>query len=272
MSAGHHDDDETPSVIPLFAESGRTPTPSVPLAPLPAPRPLLGRRKPPLGRPEGALTVAEMRERMSRDVGQAATSEIERRHGELRDELAAALEGARRLALAAIVMNALALVACLALSRVLPTRVLVAALAVPGASRAWQRRPAPGRAARPGTRRGAARRAPARRLRTVTSRYGAVPAPRRAARGRARRVARRLRNQRRFMIELGETVGNYRITAKLGEGGMGAVYLAEHPVIGRKAALKVIHPRNARNTEVVARFVNEATAMPPASATSTSSR
>jgi serine/threonine-protein kinase len=63
------------------------------------------------------------------------------------------------------------------------------------------------------------------------------------------------------MIELGETVGNYRITAKLGEGGMGAVYLAEHPVIGRKAALKVIHPRHARNAEVVARFVNEATAI-----------
>ncbi len=63
------------------------------------------------------------------------------------------------------------------------------------------------------------------------------------------------------MIDLGETVGNYRIMAKLGEGGMGAVYLAEHPVIGRKAALKVIHPQHARNAEVVARFVNEATAI-----------
>jgi serine/threonine-protein kinase len=63
------------------------------------------------------------------------------------------------------------------------------------------------------------------------------------------------------MIELGDTVGNYRITGKLGEGGMGAVYLAEHPVIRRKAALKVIHPQHARNAEVVARFVNEATAI-----------
>ena len=63
------------------------------------------------------------------------------------------------------------------------------------------------------------------------------------------------------MIELGQTVGNYRITAKLGEGGMGAVYLAEHPVIGRKAALKVIHPQHARNHDVVARFVNEASAI-----------
>jgi serine/threonine protein kinase len=63
------------------------------------------------------------------------------------------------------------------------------------------------------------------------------------------------------MIELGQTVGNYRITAKLGEGGMGAVYLAEHPVIGRKAALKVINPQHARNADVVGRFVNEATAI-----------
>jgi serine/threonine-protein kinase len=63
------------------------------------------------------------------------------------------------------------------------------------------------------------------------------------------------------MIELGQTVGNYRVIAKLGEGAMGIVYLAEHPVIGRKAALKVVHPQHARNPEVVARFVNEATAI-----------
>jgi serine/threonine-protein kinase len=63
------------------------------------------------------------------------------------------------------------------------------------------------------------------------------------------------------MIELGQTVGNYRITAKLGEGGMGAIYLAEHPVLGRRAALKIIHPRHARNAEVIARFVDEATAL-----------
>ena len=63
------------------------------------------------------------------------------------------------------------------------------------------------------------------------------------------------------MIELGQTVGNYSVVAKLGEGGMGAVFLAEHPVIGRKAALKVIHAQHARNPDVVARFVNEATAI-----------
>ena len=60
------------------------------------------------------------------------------------------------------------------------------------------------------------------------------------------------------MIEIGQTVGNYVVSAKLGEGGMGMVYLAEHPVIGRKAALKAIHPQYARNPEVVSRFVTEA--------------
>ncbi len=60
------------------------------------------------------------------------------------------------------------------------------------------------------------------------------------------------------MIAVGQTVGNYTIVSKLGEGGMGTVYLAEHPVIGRKAALKAIHPQFARDPEIVSRFVTEA--------------
>src|SRR3954470_9342010 len=60
------------------------------------------------------------------------------------------------------------------------------------------------------------------------------------------------------MIAVGQTIGNYNITAKLGEGGMGVVYLAEHPVIGRKVALKAIHPELSRNPEVVSRFITEA--------------
>ena len=60
------------------------------------------------------------------------------------------------------------------------------------------------------------------------------------------------------MIDVGQTVGNYTITARLGEGGMGTVFLAEHPVIGSKVALKAIHPYYARSPEVVSRFVNEA--------------
>jgi eukaryotic-like serine/threonine-protein kinase len=60
------------------------------------------------------------------------------------------------------------------------------------------------------------------------------------------------------MIDVGQTIGNYRLTARLGEGGMGVVYLAEHPVIGKKVALKAIHPELSRNAEVVSRFITEA--------------
>jgi len=60
------------------------------------------------------------------------------------------------------------------------------------------------------------------------------------------------------MISVGQQVGNYNVTAKLGEGGMGVVYLAEHPVIGRKVALKAIHPELSKNPEVISRFMTEA--------------
>jgi len=60
------------------------------------------------------------------------------------------------------------------------------------------------------------------------------------------------------MITVGQIVGNYRVTATLGVGGMGTVFLAEHPIIGSKVALKVIHPDFAGNADAVARFVNEA--------------
>jgi len=63
------------------------------------------------------------------------------------------------------------------------------------------------------------------------------------------------------MIDIGHTIGNYKVTAKLGEGGMGVVYLAEHPVIGKKVAMKAIHPELSKNSDVVSRFVTEAKAV-----------
>ena len=60
---------------------------------------------------------------------------------------------------------------------------------------------------------------------------------------------------------IGQTIGNYLVTQKLGEGGMGSVYLAEHPTIGKKVALKVLHAEFSTNTEVVGAFFNEAKAV-----------
>jgi eukaryotic-like serine/threonine-protein kinase len=60
---------------------------------------------------------------------------------------------------------------------------------------------------------------------------------------------------------IGTQIGNYEVRKKLGEGGMGSVYLAEHPHIGKKVALKVLHAEYANNEDVVARFFNEAKAV-----------
>jgi serine/threonine protein kinase len=58
----------------------------------------------------------------------------------------------------------------------------------------------------------------------------------------------------------GAMVGQYRITGTIGKGGMGAVYSAEHTLIGRVAAVKVLLPELSQNQEIVTRFFNEARA------------
>lgn len=55
-------------------------------------------------------------------------------------------------------------------------------------------------------------------------------------------------------------LGRYRIIRKFGEGGMGAVYEAKHELIGRKLAIKCLHPQFMSNAEVVERFQREANA------------
>jgi hypothetical protein len=49
----------------------------------------------------------------------------------------------------------------------------------------------------------------------------------------------------------------YRIIRRLGTGGMATVYLAEHMFIGRKVAIKVLHPQLAADENFVRRFLNE---------------
>jgi serine/threonine-protein kinase len=60
------------------------------------------------------------------------------------------------------------------------------------------------------------------------------------------------------MLKEGEVIGSYRIRQRLGAGGMGEVFLAEHRHIERKAAIKVLLPELSTKEEVVARFFTEA--------------
>jgi hypothetical protein len=59
---------------------------------------------------------------------------------------------------------------------------------------------------------------------------------------------------------IGTSIGNYRIERLIGEGGMGHVYLAVHPGIGRRAAVKVLVPGEAGDPQIVSRFITEARA------------
>ncbi len=59
---------------------------------------------------------------------------------------------------------------------------------------------------------------------------------------------------------LGRSIGSYTLVEKLGQGGMGEVYLAEHRRIGRRAAIKFLLPAFSQDADVVTRFFNEARA------------
>ena len=57
---------------------------------------------------------------------------------------------------------------------------------------------------------------------------------------------------------LGTVVAGYRIERRVGRGGMGVVYLAEHQTLRRRAALKIIVPELAESTDFRDRFLREA--------------
>ncbi|MGQ0763990.1 MAG: protein kinase domain-containing protein [Acidobacteriota bacterium] len=62
-------------------------------------------------------------------------------------------------------------------------------------------------------------------------------------------------------VLLGRTIeGKYRIDAKLGAGGMGAVYRAHRLLIGDDVALKILHPEHVSQPDATERFRREAQA------------
>jgi serine/threonine-protein kinase len=62
------------------------------------------------------------------------------------------------------------------------------------------------------------------------------------------------------LLELGPGthVGEYVVDEQIGEGGMGVIYSAHHPIIGKKVAIKVLNPDMAANATIVQRFIQEA--------------
>jgi eukaryotic-like serine/threonine-protein kinase len=61
------------------------------------------------------------------------------------------------------------------------------------------------------------------------------------------------------MVDAGTLIdGRYRVSARLGSGGMADVYLAHDTLLGRQVAVKLLHPRFAEDQEFVERFRREA--------------
>ena len=60
---------------------------------------------------------------------------------------------------------------------------------------------------------------------------------------------------------IGRRVGSYVVEQKLGEGGMGAVYRAVQPEIGKRVAVKFLAPALSSDPALVARFFAEARAV-----------
>ncbi len=60
---------------------------------------------------------------------------------------------------------------------------------------------------------------------------------------------------------IGQRLGDFVVEQPLAAGGMGVVYRAKHPLIGRLAAIKVLKPEFAADTEQTDRFLKEAQAL-----------
>ena len=58
----------------------------------------------------------------------------------------------------------------------------------------------------------------------------------------------------------GEKLGRYEIRSKIGEGGMGEVYLAQDTKLDRKVAIKFLNEEFSRDSDKLNRFIQEAKA------------
>ena len=79
---------------------------------------------------------------------------------------------------------------------------------------------------------------------------------------RFRELARQWRiEQNRSGKVIGTTIGNYQIKHLIGEGNNGRVFLAFHPGLGRRAAVKVLATFGTSDPDMVSRFATEARAV-----------
>ena len=62
------------------------------------------------------------------------------------------------------------------------------------------------------------------------------------------------------MLSPGESIGPYKILSPLGAGGMGEVYRADDPRIGREVAIKILPSHFSKDPDRVRRFEQEARA------------
>ncbi len=92
---------------------------------------------------------------------------------------------------------------------------------------------------------------PADRFAAVTEVSQALQAGASAPRGESQRID----------TLIGRSIGNYIVKKRISEGATAAVYLAEHPQIDRRIAVKVLHPKLSSNREIVERFFTEARAI-----------
>lgn len=60
---------------------------------------------------------------------------------------------------------------------------------------------------------------------------------------------------------IGQKVGEYEVTRRIGLGGMGAVYEGRHPLIGKRVAIKVLLPQFSQEEAAMKRFLAEARAV-----------